>query len=172
MAFRKGALSDRMMLTKHEELRRPPIHIAHSLHTASLDKTIFHGVKPLRGGSHIKTTGTGRYDINNLNLMTSLDYRGGLDAYNKELQNKKKQHQPISDKKIPNVTDRIERMLRDMSNGSDETFNALIDLLQLKTGLSKQRFHHSDSDILEALNHHYRRSPEQMMIVENAYKNA
>ena len=170
--MRKGALSDRMMLMKHEELRRPPIHIAHSLHTASLDKTIFHGVKPLRGGSHIKSTGTGRYDINNLNLMTSLDYRGGLDAYNKELQNKKKQHQPISDKKIPNVTDRIERMLRDMSNGSDETFNALIDLLQLKTGLSKQRFHHSDSDILEALNHHYRRSPEQMMIVENAYKNA
>ena len=172
MAARKGILSDRMMLTKHEELRRPPIHIAHSLHTASLDKTIFHGIKGLRGGSHIKSTGTGRYDINNLNLMTSLDYRGGLEAYNKELQNKKKQHQPISDKKIPNVTDRIERMLRDMSNGSDETFNALIDLLQLKTGLSKQRFHHSDSDILEALNHHYRRSPEQLLIVENAYKNA
>jgi hypothetical protein len=169
--FRKGIMSDKMQLMQHTELRRPPINIAHSLHNASLDKTIFHGIKPLRGGSHIKSTGTGRHDINNLNLLTSLDYRGGLDAYNKEVQNKK-QHQPITDKKIPNASDRIERMLRDMSNGSDETFEALIDLLQLKTGLSKQRFHHNDSDILEALNHHYRKSPEQLMIVENAYKNA
>ena len=171
MAFRKGVLSDKAMLMKHAELRTPPIHIAHSLHTASLDKNIFHGIKPLRGGSHIKSTGTGRHDINNLNLMTSLDYRGGLDTYNKEVQNKK-QHQPIVNKKIPNVSDRIERTLRDMSNGSDETFEALIDLLQLKTGLSKQRYHFHDEDILEALNRHYRKSPEQMMIVENAYKNA
>ena len=171
MAFRKGIMSDKMQLMQHTELRRPPINIAHSLHTMSLDKTVFHGIKPLRGGSHIKSTGTGRHDINNLNLLTSLDYRGGLDAYNKEVQNKK-QHQPITDKKIPNCSDRIERTLRDMSNGSDETFEALIDLLQLKTGLSKQRFHHDDCDILEALNHHYRKSPEQLMIVENAYKNA
>lgn len=171
MAVRKGIMSDKMQLTNHTELRRPPIHIAHSLHTISLDKTIFHGIKPLRGRSHIKTTGTGRYDINNLNLLTSLDYRGGLDAYNKEVQTKK-QHQPLSDKKIPNVSDRIERTLRDMSNGSDETFEALIDLLQLKTGLSKQRYHHDDSDILEALNRHYRKAPEQLLIVENAYKNA
>ena len=169
--MRKGALSDKMQLMKHTELRRPPIHIAHSLHTISLDKTVYHGVKPLRGGSHIKSTGTGRHDINNLSLITPLDYRGGLDAYNKEVQ-AKKQHQPIADKKIPNVSDRIERTLRDMSNGSDETFEALVDLLQLKTGLSKQRYHWHDSDILEALNKHYRKSPEQLMIVENAYKNA
>jgi len=169
--MRRGILSDKMQLMQHTELRRPPINIAHSLHTASLDKTVFHGIKPLRGGSHIKSTGTGRHDINNLNLMTSLDYRGGLDAYNKEVQTKI-QHQPISDKKIPNASDRIERMLRSMSNGSDETFEALIDLLQLKTGLSKQRFHHDDSDILEALNKHYRKAPEQLMIIENAYKNA
>jgi hypothetical protein len=164
-------MSDKMQLMKHTELRRPPINIAHSLHNISLDKTVFHGIKPLRGVSHIKSTGTGRYDINNLNLLTSLDYRGGLDAYNKEVQNKK-QHQPIVDKKIPNCSDRIERTLRDMSNGSDETFEALVDLLQLKTGLSKQRYHHDDCDILEALNKHYRKSPEQLMIVENAYKNA
>ena len=171
MAARKGILSDKTQLMKHTELRRPPIHIAHSLHTISLDKTVYHGVKPLRGGSHIKSTGTGRHDINNLSLITPLDYRGGLDAYNKEVQTKK-QHQPITDKKIPNVSDRIERTLRDMSNGSDETFEALVDLLQLKTGLSKQRYHWHDSDILEALNRHYRKSPEQLMIVENAYKNA
>ncbi len=169
--MRKGIMSDKMQLMKHTELRRPPINIAHSLHNISLDKTVFHGIKPLRGVSHIKSTGTGRYDINNLNLLTSLDYRGGLDAYNKEVQNKK-QHQPIVDKKIPNCSDRIERTLRDMSNGSDETFEALVDLLQLKTGLSKQRYHHDDCDILEALNKHYRKSPEQLMIVENAYKNA
>ena len=169
--MRKGALSDKMQLTKHPEIRTPPIHISHSLHTVSLDKTIFHGIKPLRGGSHIKSTGTGRNDISNLNLLTSLDYRGGLDTYNKEVQIKK-QHQPIANKKIPNVSDRIERTLRDMSNGSDETFEALIDLLQLKTGLSKQRYHFHDEDILEALNKHYRKSPEQLMIVENAYKNA
>lgn len=171
MAARKGILSDKMQLMKHTELRRPPIHIAHSLHSISLDKTIFHGIKPLRGGSHIKSTGTGRHDINNLSLITPIDYRGGLDAYNKEVQ-VKKQHPPIADKKIPNVSDRIERTLRSMSNGSDETFEALIDLLQLRTGLSKQRYHFHDGDILEALNRHYRKSPEQLLIVENAYKNA
>ena len=168
--MRKGILSDKMQLMKHPEMRTPPINVAHSLHTVSLDKTIFHGVKPLRGGSHIKSTGTGRHDISNLNLITPLDYRGGLDAYNKEV-NLKKQHQPISDKKIPNVTDRIERTLKEMSNGSDETFESLIDLLQLRTGLSKQRHVH-DSEILEALNKHYRKSPEQLMIVETAYKNS
>lgn len=166
--MRKGILSDKMQLTKHPEMRTPPINVAHSLHTVSLDKTIFHGVKPLRGGSHIKSMGTGKHDISNLNLIKPLDYRGGLDAYNKEV-NSKKQHQPITDKKIPNVTDRIERTLKSMSNGSDETFEALIDLLQLRTGLSKQRHVH-DSEILEALNKHYRKSPEQLMIVENAYK--
>ena len=169
--MRKGIMSDKMQLSKHTELRRPPINVAHSLHTISLDKTIFHGIKPLRGISHIKSTGTGRHDMNNLSLLTPLDYRGGLDAYNKEVQTKK-QHQPIADKKIPNVSDRIERTLRSMSNGSDETFEALIDLLQLKTGLSKQRYHFHDGDILEALNKHYRKSPEQLLIVENAYKNA
>ena len=169
--MRKGALSDKMQLMKHTELRRPPIHIAHSLHNISLDKNIFHGVKALRGVSHIKSTGSAKYDMNNLSLITPIDYRGGLDAYNKEVQ-AKKQHTPIADKKIPNVSDRIERTLRSMSNGSDETFEALIDLLQLRTGLSKQRYHFHDGDILEALNRHYRKSPEQLMIVENAYKNA
>lgn len=169
--MRKGALSDKMQLIQHTELRRPPINIAHSVHSISLDKTIFHGIKPLRGVSHIKSTGSAKYDMNNLSLITPVDYRGGLDAYNKEVQ-AKKQHTPIVDKKIPNVSDRIERMLRDMSNGSDETFEALIDLLQLRTGLSKQRWHFHDGDILEALNRHYRKSPEQLMIVENAYKNA
>ena len=166
--MRKGVLSDKMQLMKHPEMRTPPINVAHSLHTVSLDKTIFHGVKPLRGGSHIKSMGTGKHDISNLNLIKPLDYRGGLDAYNKEV-NLKKQHQPITDKKIPNVTDRIERTLKSMSNGSDETFESLIDLLQLRTGLTKQRHVH-DSEILEALNKHYRKSPEQLMIVENAYK--
>jgi hypothetical protein len=169
--MRKGIISDKIQLSKHTELRRPPINIAHSLHTISLDKTVFHGIKPLRGVSHIKSTGTGRHDMNNLSLIAPVDYRGGLDAYAKEVQTKK-QHQPIADKKIPNVSDRIERTLRSMSNGSDETFEALIDLLQLKTGLSKQRYHHSDSDILEALNRHYRKAPEQLLIVENAYKNS
>ena len=166
--MRKGVLSDKMQLMKHPEMRTPPINVAHSLHTVSLDKTIFHGVKPLRGGSHIKSMGTGKHDMSNLNLIKPLDYRGGLDAYNKEV-NSKKQIQPITDKKIPNVTDRIERTLKSMSNGSDETFEALIDLLQLRTGLSKQRHVH-DSEILEALNRHYRKSPEQLMLIENAYK--
>lgn len=169
--MRKGILSDKMQLMKHPEMRTPPINIAHSLHTISLDKNIFHGIKPLRGRSHIKTTGTGRHDINNLNLITSIDYKGGLNVIAKEVE-ARKQHKPITDKKIPNVTDRIERTLRDMSNGSDETFEALIDLLQLRTGLSKQRYHFHDEDILEALNKHYRKSPEQLMIIENAYKNS
>lgn len=169
--MRKGILSDKMQSMNHPELRRPPINISHSLHNASLDKTIFHGIKPTRGGSHIKTTGTGKHDISNLNLMTALDYRGGLEAYNKEVQ-KKKQHQPIVNKKIPNCSDRIERTLLEMSNGSDETFESLVDLLQLRTGLSKQRYHVDDCDILEALNKAYRTSPEQLMIVESAYKDA
>ena len=170
--MRKGALSDKMQHMKHAELRPPPIHISHALQTISLDKTIFHGIKPARGASHIKTMGTGKNDISNLNLLTALDYRGGLDAYNKEVQAKKQKHQPIVDKKIPNCSDRIERTLMEMSNGSEETFESLVDLLQLKTGLSKQRYHHDDCDILEALNKHYRNSPEQLMIVEAAYKNA
>lgn len=169
--MRKGALSDKTHTMKHSEIRTPPIHIAHSLNTISLDKTIFHGVKPLRGRSHIKSIGTGKHDINNLNLITALDYKGGLDAYNKEVKNKK-QHQPIVNKKIPNCTDRIERTLLDMSNGDESVFNNLIDLLQLNTGLSKQKFHHCDDEILEALNKHYRKSPEQLMIIESAYKNA
>ena len=169
--MRKGILSDKMHLMKHAELRTPPINIAHSLHTISLDKTIFHGVKPLRGRSHIKSTGTGKHDMNNLNLITSLDYRGGLDTYNKEV-NAKKQHKPITNKKIPNCTDRIERTLLDMSNGDESVFNNLVDLLQLNNGLSKQKWHHCDDEILEALNKAYRKSPEQLMIIENAYKNA
>ena len=171
MAMRKGALSDRMQLTAHTELRRPAINVAHSLHTISLDKTIWQGVKPLRGASHIKTTGTGKHDINNLSLIAPVDYRGGLDTYNKEVQ-KKKQHIPIANKKIPNCSDRIERTLREMSNGSNETFESLVDLLQFKTGLSKQRYHKDDCDVLEALAKHYRKAPEQLLIIENAYKNS
>ena len=97
--MRKGALSDKMQLMKHTELRRPPSNIAHSVHSISLDKTIFHGIKPLRGVSHIKSTGSAKYDMNNLSLITPIDYRGGLDAYAKEVQ-AKKHHTPIADKKI------------------------------------------------------------------------
>jgi len=169
--MRKGILSDKMQLMKHPEMRTPPINIAHSLHSISLDKTIFHGIKGLRGRSHIKSTGTGKHDMNNLNLITSLDYRGGLDTYNKEV-NAKKQHKPITNKKIPNCTDRIERTLVTMSNGDESVFNNLVDLLQLNTGLSKQKWHHCDDEILEALNKAYRKSPEQLMIIESAYKDA
>ena len=111
-----------------------------------------------------------KVDIANLNLITPLDYRGGLDAYNKEV--KKKQHNPIANKKIPNCTDRIERTLVTMANGDESVFNNLIDLLQLNTGLSKQKYHHCDDEILEALQKHYRKSPEQLMIIESAYKDA
>lgn len=169
--MRKGILSDKMHTMNHQELRTPPINIAHSLHNISLDKTIFHGVKPLRGRSHIKTTGTGKHDIANLSLIAPVDYRGGLNTYNKEVQ-AKKQHKPITNKKIPNCTDRIERTLVSMANGDESVFNNLIDLLQLNTGLSKQKWHHCDDEILEALNKHYRKSPEQLMIIEQAYKDA
>lgn len=169
--MRKGILSDKMHTMNHTELRTPPINIAHSLHSISLDKTIFHGVKPLRGKSHIKSTGTGKHDIANLSLIAPVDYKGGLNAYNKEV-NTKKQHSPISNKKIPTCTDRIERTLLSMSNGDESVFNNLIDLLQINTGLKKQKYHHCDDEILEALNKHYRKSPEQLMIIESAYKDA
>jgi hypothetical protein len=48
----------------------------------------------------------------------------------------------------------------------------LVDLLQFKTGLSKQRYLHDDCDVLEALAKHYRKAPEQLLIIENAYKNS
>lgn len=168
--MRKGILSDKMHTMNHPELRTPPIHIAHSLHSISLDKTIFHGIKPLRGKSHIKTTGTGKHDIANLSLIAPVDYKGGLNAYNKEVNAKK--HSPIANKKIPTCTDRIERTLLSMSNGDESVFNNLIDLLQINTGLSKQKYHHCDDEILEALNKHYRKSPEQLLIIEQAYKDA
>jgi hypothetical protein len=169
--MRKGALSDINMKMKYPELKTPPIHVAHNLHTKIFDKTIFHGVKPARGASHIKTMGTGKFEMNNLNLITALDYQGGLDAYNRELK-AKKQHKPITNKRIPNCSNRIERMLTTISNGDETTFNNLVDLLQFNTGLSKLKYHHCDDDILEALNRHYRKNPDQLTIIEMAYKDA
>ena len=171
MSFRKGALSDVNMKMKYPELKTPAINVAHNLHTKNFDKTIFHGIKPTRGGSHIKSLGPGKYEIGNLNLLTALNYEGGINTYNKELA-AKKQHKPIVDKKIPNCTDRIERTLITMANGDKSIFNNLVDLLQLNTGLSKQKYHHCDDEILEALNKAYRKSPEQLTIIESAYKDA
>jgi hypothetical protein len=169
--MRRGPHSDSTMKMQFPELKTPSLHISHNLQTKQFDKTIFHGVKPAREASHIKTLGTGKFDINNLNLITALDYQGGLDGYNRELK-AKKQHKPITDKKIPNCTDRIERMLKTISNGDETTFNNLVDLLQFNTGLSKLKYHFCDDDILEALNRHYRKNPDQLTIIEMAYKDS
>ena len=58
---------------KFPELEIPPINLAHSLSGVMLDKTIYHGIKPLRGQSHIKTFGTAKHDINNMrNLVRNV----------------------------------------------------------------------------------------------------
>jgi hypothetical protein len=77
---------------------------------------------------------------------------------------------PIKNKKLPNVSDRIERLLTQLSDGDESTFNNLVDLLQIKTGLSKQRYHADDTDILEALNKHYRSTPDQLQLIEDLYQ--
>ena len=161
--------SDIAMSKKHPELNIPAINVAHSLSGIMLDKTIFHGVKPLRGQSHIRTFGPARHDVNNMKTMMPVNYGDAIDTY-KSQTNAKSKLQPIRNKKLPNVSDRIERLLTQMSDGDEATFNNLVDLLQIRTGLSKQRYHADDSDILEALNRHYRRTPDQLQLIESMYQ--
>jgi len=160
---------DVKMSKKHPELNIPAINVAHSLSGIMLDKTIFHGVKPLRGQSHIRTFGPARHDVNNMKTMMPVNYSDAIDTY-KSQTNAKSKLQPIRNKKLPNVSDRIERLLTQMSDGDEATFNNLVDLLQIRTGLSKQRFHADDADILEALNKHYRRAPDQLQLIESMYQ--
>lgn len=161
--------SDEKMSKKHVELNIPAINVAHSLSGIMLDKTIFHGVKPARGQSHIRTLGTAKHDINNMRTIVPVNYGDAMDTY-KSQTNAKSKLQPIRNKKLPNVSDRIERLLTQMSDGNEATFNNLVDLLQIRTGLSKQRYHVDDSDILEALNKHYRRTPDQLQLIESMYQ--
>jgi len=161
--------SDEAMSKKHPELRIPAINVAHSLSGIMLDKTIYQGVKPLRGQSHIRTLGPARHDINNMKTLVPVSYGDAMDTY-KSQTNAKSKLQPIRNKKLPNVSDRIERLLTQMSDGDEATFNNLVDLLQIRTGLSKQRYHADDSDILEALNKHYRRTPDQLQLIESMYQ--
>lgn len=165
----KSMTKDTSMSKKHQELRVPSINVAHSLSSIMLDKTIWHGVKPLRGQSHIRTLGTAKHDINNMRNLVPVDYNGAMDTY-KSQTNAKANLKPIKNKKLPNVSDRIERLLTQLSDGDESTFNNLVDLLQIRTGLSKQRFHVDDSDILEALNKHYRRMPDQLSLIEEMYQ--
>lgn len=165
----KSSAKDTSMSKKHQELRVPSINVAHSLSSIMLDKTIWHGVKPLRGQSHIRTLGTAKHDINNMRNLVPVDYNGAMDTY-KSQTNAKANLKPIKNKKLPNVSDRIERLLTQLSDGDESTFNNLVDLLQIRTGLSKQRFHADDSDILEALNKHYRRMPDQLSLIEEMYQ--
>jgi len=154
---------------KHQENRIPAINVAHSLSGVMLDKTIFHGVKPARGLSHIRTFGTARHDINNMKMLVPIDYGGAMETYKSQVDVKSK-IRPITNKKLPNVSDRIERLLTQLSDGDEGTFNNLVDLLQIKTGLSKQRYHADDADILEALNRHYRSTPDQLQLIEDIYQ--
>jgi len=160
---------DVIISKKHQELRTPSINVAHSLSGVMLDKTIYLGVKPARGQSHIRTLGTAKHDINNMRMLMPVDYGDAMDTY-KSQTNAKSKLQPIKNKKLPNVSDRIERLLTQLSDGDEGTFNNLVDLLQIRTGLSKQRFHADDSDILEALNKHYRRTPDQLALIESMYQ--
>ena len=160
---------DVKMSKKHPELNIPAINVAHSLSGIMLDKTIFQGVKPARGQSHIRTFGPARHDVNNMKTMMPVNYGDAIDTY-KTQTNAKSKLQPIRNKKLPNVSDRIERLLTQMSDGNEATFNNLVDLLQIRTGLSKQRYHVDDSDILEALNKHYRRAPDQLLLIESMYQ--
>jgi len=165
----RSSKSDIAMSKKHPELTIPAINVAHSLSSIMLDKTIFHGVKPLRGQSHIRTFGTAKHDINNMKMLMPIDYGGAMETY-KSQTNAKSKLKPIKNKKLPNVSDRIERLLTQLSDGDESTFNNLVDLLQIKTGLSKQRYHADDTDILEALNRHYRSTPDQLQLIEEMYQ--
>ena len=154
---------------KHPELRIPSVNVAHSLSAVMLDKSIFQGVKPLRGQSHIRTFGTARHDINNMKMLVPIDYGGAMETYKSQVDAKSKVR-PIKNKKLPNCSDRIERLLTQLSDGNEGTFNNLVDLLQLRTGLTKQRAHFDDCDVLEALNRHYRKTPDQLQLIENMYQ--
>jgi hypothetical protein len=61
-------------------------------------------------------------------------------------------------------------LLTQLSDGDEGLFNNLVDLLQLRTGLSKQRFHYDDCDVLEALTKHYRKAPDQIQLIEDMYQ--
>lgn len=154
---------------KHEELNIPAINVAHSLSGVNLDKSIFHGVKPLRGQSHIRTFGTAKHDINNMKMLVPIDYGAAMETYKSQV-NVKNKIEPLKNKRLVNVSDRIERLLTQLSDGDESTFNNLVDLLQIRTGLSKQRYHADDSDILEALNKHYRSAPQQLQLIEEIYQ--
>ena len=154
---------------KYPELEIPPINLAHSLSSVMLDKTIFHGIKPARGQSHIRTFGTAQTDINNMKTMVPIDYGGAIETYRSQATAKSKLI-PIKNKRLPNVSDRIERLLTQLSDGDETTFNNLVDLLQINTGLSKMRYHVDDNDILESLNKHYRRTPDQLQLIEDIYQ--
>ena len=160
---------DVAMSNKHPELRIPSVNVAHSLSAAMLDKTIFQGVKPLRGQSHIRTFGTARHDINNMKMLVPIDYGGAMETYKSQMDAKSKMR-PIKNKKVPNCSDRIERLLTQLSDGDEGVFNNLVDLLQLRTGLSKQRYHYDDCDVLEALTKHYRKTPDQIQLIEDMYQ--
>jgi len=160
---------DVTMSKKHSELRIPSINVAHSLSGIMLDKSIWQGVKPARGQSHIRTFGTAKHDINNMKMLIPIDYASAMETYKSQV-NVKSKLRPIKNKKLPNVSDRIERLLTQLSDGDESTFNNLVDLLQIRTGLSKQRYHADDSDILEALNKHYRRTPDQLQLIEDLYQ--
>jgi len=154
---------------KHEELNIPAINVAHSLSGVNLDKSIWHGVKPARGQSHIRTFGTAKHDITNMKMLVPIDYGAAMQTYKSQV-NVKNKIEPLKNKKLPNVSDRIERLLTQLSDGDESTFNNLVDLLQIRTGLSKQRYHADDSDILEALNKHYRTQPQQLQLIEEIYQ--
>ena len=154
---------------KHPELRIPSINVAHSLSAVMLDKSIFQGVKPLRGQSHIRTFGTARHDINNMKMLVPIDYGGAMETYKSRVDVKNKLR-PIKNKKLSNCSDRIERLLTQLSDGDEGTFNNLVDLLQLRTGLTKQRAHYDDCDVLEALNKAYRKTPDQLQLIEDLYQ--
>jgi hypothetical protein len=161
--------SDITISKKHPELRIPSIDVAHSLSAVMLDKSIFQGVKPLRGQSHIRTFGTAKHDINNMKMLVPIDYGGAMETYKSQVDAKSK-IRPIKNKKLPNCSDRIERLLTQLSDGNEGTFNNLVDLLQLRTGLTKQRAHFDDCDVLEALNRHYRKTPDQLQLIEDMYQ--
>ena len=72
---------DVTMSKKHSELRIPSINVAHSLSGIMLDKTIYHGVKPARGQSHIRTFGTAKHDINNMKMLVPIDYASAMETY-------------------------------------------------------------------------------------------
>ena len=104
-----------------------------------------------------------------MQMMVPIDYGGAIETYRSQATAKSKLA-PLKNKRLPNVSDRIERLLTQLSDGDETTFNNLVDLLQINTGLSKLRYHVDDNDILESLNKHYRRTPDQLQLIEDLYQ--